>query len=182
MLEDEKKIVGRAKSGDKDAFGSLYDHYEPQIYRFVLLKISNKAEAEDLTHQVFLSAYENIGNYKESGNPFSSWLYEIARNRVVDHYRLAKADLPLPDGNSEIFAVPAGLPDAIDQVFDLEKVKIALTSLRPEYQDVIIMRYVEELSLEETAANLEKSVGAVKLLQHRAINALRNNLATHESF
>lgn len=177
MLEDEKKIIGRAKSGEKDAFGSLYDHYQPQIYRFVLLKIGDKAEAEDITHQVFLSAYENVGGYRESGNPFGSWLYEIARNRVIDHYRLAKADFPLPDGDSEIFAVPAGLPDAVDEHFNLEKVRGALMTLRPEYQDVIIMRFVEELSLEETAVNLEKTVGAVKLLQHRAIQALRSTLA-----
>lgn len=177
MLEDEKEIIRRAKSGEKDAFGSLYDHYQPQIYRFILLKVGDKAEAEDITHQVFLAAYENVGNYRESGNPFSSWLYEIARNRVTDHYRSAKADFPLPDGNSEIFAVPAGLPDAVDEHFDLEKVRGALAAIRPEYQDVIIMRFVEELSLEETAANLEKTVGAVKLLQHRAIQALRSTLA-----
>jgi RNA polymerase sigma-70 factor (ECF subfamily) len=177
MIEDEKEIIERAKSGEKDAFGALYDHYQPQIYRFVLLKIGDKAEAEDITHQVFLSAYENVGGYRENGNPFGSWLYEIARNRVTDHYRLAKADFPLPDEDSEIFAVPAGLPDAVDEHFNLEKVRGALVTLRPEYQDVIIMRFVEELSLEETAANLEKTVGAVKLLQHRAIHALRNTLA-----
>jgi RNA polymerase sigma-70 factor (ECF subfamily) len=176
MLEGEKQIIDRARKGEKDAFGALYDHYQPQIYRFVLLKVSEKAEAEDITHQVFLTAYEKMAAYRENGNPFGSWLYEIARNRVIDHYRQARADFPLPDGDSEIFAVPAGLPDALDQNFDLEKVRLVLAGLRPEYQDVIIMRFVEELTLEETAANLQKSVGAVKLLQYRAIHALRSEL------
>jgi len=174
MLEGEGQIIRRAKDGEKDAFGLLYDHYQPQIYRFVLLKIGEKAEAEDITHQVFLRAYEKMGGYADEGHPFSSWLYEIARNRVTDHYRAAKADFPLPDGESEIFAVSAGLPDMVDEHFDMEKVRGALLTLRPEYQDVIIMRFVEELSLQEAADNLGKSVGAVKLLQYRAIQALRN--------
>lgn len=174
MLESERQIIGRAREGDKDAFGLLYDHYQPQIYRFVLLKVGGKADAEDITHQVFLSAYQKMDGYKEAGHPFGSWLYEIARNRVIDHYRMARADFPIPQNESELFAVPAGLPDAVDEHFDLEKVRIALATLQPEYQDVIIMRFVEELSLEETAMNLKKTVGAVKLLQHRAMNALRN--------
>ena len=93
MLESEKVYIKKAKSGNQEAFGALYDHYLPSIYRFILLKVSNRAEAEDLSHEVFLSAWKNIPGYKDKGFPFSSWLYQIARNAVIDFYRTSKKNI-----------------------------------------------------------------------------------------
>src|SRR3989338_7112153 len=87
MLEDEKKIIERAVGGEASAFGLLYDYYLPKIYRFVLLKVSQREEAEDLTHQAFLKAWESIAGYTDMGFPFGSWLYQISRNVLVAHYR-----------------------------------------------------------------------------------------------
>ena len=95
MLEEEKSLIKKARAGNTKAFGNLYDHYLPQIYRFILLKVRRKSEAEDLAHEVFLSAWKNIGNYADQGFPFSSWLYQIAKNAVIDFYRTSKNNLPV---------------------------------------------------------------------------------------
>ena len=87
MLDGEKRIIQDAVGGEASAFGLLYDHYQPKIYRFVLVKVGRREEAEDLTHQIFLHALQNIGSYEHLGFPFSSWLYQIARNQIIDHYR-----------------------------------------------------------------------------------------------
>jgi len=90
MLDGEYKVIKGAQKGNSESFGILYDHYSHQIYRFILMRVSHKQEAEDLTHEVFLNAWQNIDNYDYRGLPFSSWLYRIARNRVIDHYRTKK--------------------------------------------------------------------------------------------
>src|SRR3989338_7003410 len=87
MLEDEQRIVERAKGGEAEAFGLLYDHYLPPIYRFVLFRVSHREEAEDITHQTFLKAWEGIHRYSPQGHAFGSWLYRIARNAVIDAHR-----------------------------------------------------------------------------------------------
>ena len=103
MLEDEYKIIKRAQRGDQEHFGRLYDHYTPQIYRFVFFKVGHQQEAEDLTHEIFLNAWKNIDNFTYRGHPFSSWLYQIARNRIIDYYRsvLDSRDGIITAGGSE---------------------------------------------------------------------------------
>ncbi|MEY4731540.1 MAG: hypothetical protein RL681_486, partial [Candidatus Parcubacteria bacterium] len=104
MLDGEKRIIQRAVKGEASAFGLLYDRYQPQIYRFIFLKVSRREEAEDLTHQVFLQALQHIGEYEDVGFPFTSWLYRIARNEVIDHYRTRKQAISLDDIDPEYFA------------------------------------------------------------------------------
>jgi RNA polymerase sigma-70 factor (ECF subfamily) len=174
MLEGEKEIIEKAKNGEKEAFGLLYDYYHPRIYRFIFLKVSNKQDAEDITHQVFLSAWQNIKNYEPQGFPFSSWLYKISRNAVIDFYRSKKNEISLEEVgdrlNDELRI------DKIDLKIQIEKVMKALKKLKPEYQDIIIMRFVDDLSIKEVAKVLDKSEGAVKIMQHRAINSLKKLL------
>jgi len=174
MLEGEKEIIEKAKNGEKEAFGLLYDYYHPRIYRFIFLKVSNKQDAEDITHQVFLSAWQNIKNYEPQGFLFSSWLYKISRNAVIDFYRSKKNEISLEEVgdrlNDELRI------DKIDLKIQIEKVMKALKKLKPEYQDIIIMRFVDDLSIKEVAKVLDKSEGAVKIMQHRAINSLKKLL------
>ncbi|MDZ4346963.1 MAG: sigma-70 family RNA polymerase sigma factor, partial [Candidatus Binatia bacterium] len=87
MMEGEQNLVEDARRGDPEAFGVLYDYYLPRIYRFVLFKVSSKEHAEDITQYAFLKAWENIRTYRPQGHAFGSWLYRIARNAVIDHYR-----------------------------------------------------------------------------------------------
>ena len=188
MLEQEEKYIEQAKNGNQEAFGSLYDHYLPKIYRFLILKLNNRAEAEDLTHEVFLSAWKNLPSYQHKGFPFSSWLYQIAKNALIDLYRTSKKTVPVQMVDEEIFEVPSLEPEKLNLSLELEKVRESIQLLRQDYQDLIIMRFVEELSHEEIANALDKSEGAVRLMQHRAIKELKeiynnkqNGTSTHEA-
>ena len=181
MVDGEKNLIELAIRGEASAFGSLYDHYQPKIYRFVLVKVGRREEAEDLTHQVFLSAWTNIGRYEDLGFPFGSWLYRIARNAVVEFYRGRRNDVSLEKTDPEQFVMQASVHADLAGKMDFEKVKSAIGELKPEYQDVILMRFVEDMPVKEVAAAMEKSEGAVKVIQHRAIKQLQNILGVRES-
>lgn len=179
MLENEKKYIEEACGGNRDSFGIIYSHYVPQIYRFVFFKVSRKQTAEDLTHEIFLSAWQNIKNYKQKEFPISSWLYQIARNRVIDHYRTDKKNISIDTEDFREDLVGFYEQKNPDISFNIEKIKSLIKLLKPEYQDVIIMRYVEDLDSKEIAGALNKSEGAVRLIQHRAINNLKELYAKH---
>jgi RNA polymerase sigma-70 factor (ECF subfamily) len=177
MLDGENRIIQNAVKGESSAFGLLYDHYQPMIYRFVYLKTSRREDAEDLTHQVFLQAWQSIRTYKDFGHPFSSWLYRIARNEVIDHYRTKKPSVAIEDVDPEYFSAIDDAFEAVERNLDIHRVVTVLKTLKPEYQDVIIMRFIEELSPKEVAAALKKSEGAVKLIQHRALKQLQQRVS-----
>jgi len=176
MLEGEQRLIRQAQKGQSDFFGLLYDHYCQQIYRFIFLKVSNKEEAEDLTHEVFLSAWRNIGNYNSRGYPFSSWLYRIARNQVIDHYRTKKDHSSLENENEAAFQIKPALESDLDRQTELTRVDKAIALLGEEQQTVVILRYIEEMSSTEIATVLGKSGGAVRLIQHRAIKKIKEIL------
>lgn len=180
MLDGEEKLIqDAAQEGNSSAFGKLYDHYQPMIYRFVLIKVSRREEAEDITHQVFLRAWQNIRSYRHRGHPFGSWLYRIARNQIIDHYRSRRDDLPLETLDADSLTLQTSQPD-VSLRMDMEKVMAAVLLLKPDYQDTIILRFVEDLSIKETADIMHKTEGAIKLIQHRAIEELKKKL-DHES-
>lgn len=172
MIDGDKNLIEKAIKGEASAFGSLYDKYQPQIYRFIYLKIGHREEAEDLTHQVFLKSWQSIDGFNFQGFPFSSWLYSVARHQVIDYYRTKKIKITFEEV-IELETDDDPLPEAIDNELTIEKVKKAITCLGDEQQDVIVLRFIEDLSLQEVASILEKTEGAVKLLQHRAIKNLR---------
>ena len=181
MLDGEEKLIRDAVKGKSSAFAPLYDHYQPMIYRFVFVKVGRREDAEDITHQVFLSAWQNIVNYKHRGHPFSSWLYQIARNQVVDHYRAKKSEVSLEKMDPDYFVAPAIAHFDLVTKLEMEKVRAAITKLKPEYQDVVILRFIEDLPLKEAAQAMEKSEGAVKLMQHRAVKELQRMLGEQEN-
>jgi len=177
---EEEKLIKDAQEGKTEAFGELYDKYLPKIYRFIFFKINQRAEAEDITHQVFLSAWQNIRSYKTKGFPFSSWLYRIARNAVIDHYRTKKDYIDIESIPHEIVAEPAGLAEMLDTANEIEFVMTALQTLKEDEQNMIIMKFVNDLSNKEIAEALEKSEGAIRVLQHRALKQLKNILKENE--
>ena len=174
MLEEEKSYIKKAKHGNKEAFGLLYDHYLPKIYRFIFLKVTNKKEAEDISHEVFLSAWQNIHNYRYEGFPFSSWLYQIAKNAVIDFYRTSKKNLRIEMVDEELFKFTNQDPENLNTALELEKLRKIISYLKPDYQDVLIMKFIEDLSHEEIAAAMDKSEGAIRLIQHRALKELKS--------
>jgi RNA polymerase sigma-70 factor (ECF subfamily) len=178
MMNGEEKLINDAIKGEAEAFGLLYDRYQTQIYRFIYLKVGHREEAEDLTHQVFLKSWQNITEYSFQGFPFSSWLYSVARHQVIDYYRTKKINISLENiAELKIENPHSGI---IDNNLDIERVKKAIHQLKDEQQDVIILRFIEDLSLQEVASILNKTEGAVKLLQHRAIKNLKKILKLHE--
>ncbi|OGY62447.1 MAG: hypothetical protein A2745_03175 [Candidatus Harrisonbacteria bacterium RIFCSPHIGHO2_01_FULL_44_13] len=179
MLTDENNIIKQAQAGEAGAFGQLYDHYISPIYRFILLKVGNKHEAEDLCHEVFLSAWQNISGYIPRGFPFSSWLYQIARNSVIDYYRTKKNNLSLEGLDEDFVRVSSAAEDNLDFSLNIEKVTKAIYGLAEEQQEVILLRFVEDMSHKEIAAALNKSEGAIRLVQHRAIKNLKDILANN---
>ena len=176
MLDGEQAIIARAVRGESSAFGLLYDHYEPQIYRFVFIKVSRREEAEDLTHQIFLSAWQSIGRYEDLGFPFSSWLYRIARNEVIDYYRSKREFVPIEDLDPELLAIPSDAARIVDQSLALERALAVIQELKPEHQDVLIMRFIDDMPIKDVALAMGKTEGAVKLLQHRALRQVERRL------
>ena len=176
MLEGEKNLVKLAQRGDPEAFGLLYEHYLPKIYRFILIKVSHKEQAEDLTHLTFLKAWENVRSYKYRGHPFSSWLYRIARNAVIDHYRRGVVQVSIEDVSAEVLGVDNSLSEETDVKILWEDLLEAMRTLKEVEQDILIMRFVEDLPHQEIAAAVDKTEGAVKVIQHRALKKLKEAL------
>jgi len=175
---DEADLVERAVAGDADAFGELYLFHLDAIYRYVYYRVGDVKDAEDLTEQVFLKAWEALPGYEQRGNPFSSWLYRIAHNIVVDHHRHRKPTVPVP------LPAKAGWeskqPTSLEQVIEAEEAAAlasAIAQLPEEQQQVIILRFVEGLNHTRVARIMDKSEGACRVIQHRALVAL-NQLLT----
>lgn len=181
---EEKQLVLKAKQGDREAFGSLYDLYAPRIYRFIFLK-TDRNDAEDLLHEVFLSAWKGMNRYEPTAFPFTSWLYQIARNRVIDHYRAARPNVSLDELMANN-ALPVALAstannammNALHQKFELHQIMEAVRELGEEQQTVIIMRFVEDMPPEEIALAMGKTASGVRLIQHRALKKLKAFIQT----
>jgi RNA polymerase sigma-70 factor (ECF subfamily) len=150
--------------------------YQPRIYRFIYLKVNHREEAEDLSHQVFLSSWQNISSFTQQGFPISSWFYQIACNRVIDYYRTKHTTIPLEDMQEEIHTTIENIADTVESKMQLENIYTALRSLHPDQQDIIIMRFVEELSSTQTARALGKNKGTLRVLQYRALRELKKQM------
>ncbi|MEK7149878.1 MAG: RNA polymerase sigma factor [Patescibacteria group bacterium] len=179
MLDGEENLITDAIRGEASAFGLLYDYYQPKIYRFIFFKTGRREEAEDLTHQVFLNAWQNVKNYKFQGFPFSSWLYQIARNQIIDHYRTRKETLNI-ENVDEPETVDISIEDKMDFGLEIKRVKKAILALNEEQQDVIIMRFIDDLSPKEISLTLDKPESTIRVLQHRAIKTLQKLLEIKE--
>jgi len=178
MIEDEHNLVARAKVGEAEAFGLLYDFYMPRIYRFVLLKVGQREEAEDLTHQTFLKAWEHIETYESRGYQFSSWLYRIARNTIIDSHRKSRPQVNIDDLPPNIFSEESRQETDLQLKMDWSAMLEAIFRLKDVEQDVLIMRFVDEMTHNEVAKAIGKSEQATKVIQHRALKNLNKLIKT----
>jgi len=166
---------------DPEAFGKIYDLYAGRIYRFVFFKVPSEEEAQDVTADVFLKAWQYL--IDESGKDvryLGALLYSIARNRVIDLYReLAHQSLqPLADEAEETIPDDRRLMEQAEASIDVGLLNAHLRSLKDEYREVLIMRYLDEMSPGEIAGTLGKPAGNVRVLLHRAMNALKKHVGT----
>jgi RNA polymerase sigma-70 factor (ECF subfamily) len=175
-VQDEESIIRRAKERDPVALTQLYEENFDRIYRYIVLKMGDRIEAEDMTQQVFLKAIQSISSYKWQGMPFSSWLYRIAHNQVVDYFRKKskRITVPLDEGLTMGGDDPR---QVAEKKIEIEELAMATKQLTQAQQEVISLRFSGELSIVEVARVMSKSEGAVKALQHAAIVALRKVLA-----
>lgn len=175
----DAQLVKRAKHGDSDAFGELHDYYVDAIYNFLASRMSDPLDAEDLTGEVFLRAWRSLKNYRQKGYPFSAYLFRIARNLLIDHYRQAQREDKDLVETEDIGSVKGAekSPDAIIATKqEHQQLRRYLDSIREDYRDVLVLRFLSGLSPDETAKVMQRSSGAVRVLQHRALAALRKQL------
>jgi RNA polymerase sigma-70 factor (ECF subfamily) len=170
-LLEEAQLIDEAKSGDPQAFARLYDAYVERVSRYIYFRVSEAIDTEDLVSQVFLKAWENLDRYKIGTSPFIAWLYTIARNLVIDHYRTKKDVLPL----EEAVAFPSDMemPDEEAQTrFDLQAMRDALQFLTSDQQQALILKYIAGLPNDSIAKIMHKQEGTIRGLQMRALQTL----------
>src|SRR5829696_6967020 len=177
-MDDETldRLVEKAREGDSEAFGAIFDAYAAPIHRFIASRVHRPADAEDLTQLVFVKALEALPRYESRGIPFGCWLFRLARNAVIDHVRTrhdhAELDSVIQWTNGD-----AG-PDEIAVVRqEIDAVGSALAALTDEQREAIALRFFAGLSARETAEAMGKQEGTVRGLQFRAIASLRRQLA-----
>ena len=182
MKIKEKILFWRIQNKDQVAFAKAYDLYVDQIYRFVYFKINNKEEAHDLTSQVFLKTWEYIQKKGElEAKTVKALLYRIARNCVIDYYRKnnKRIDLPLETDDGQKIEIVDETQDILKNLeikLDIEEVKKKILELKDEYKEVIILHFIDELSVKEIASILDKTKGNVRVLIHRSLKALKKLL------
>ncbi len=176
IVDEAPDVISRARGGDRQAFAELYDEYVDRVYRYLLYRLRDTADAEDLTSEVFTRAFANIHRYRWQGKSFLAWLYTIARNAVTDRMRRARPTVDLEDA----FGIADGSPTAQEHVEARDRataLRQAMTRLTGDQQEVLLLRFMENYSSQEVAKALGKNEGAVRALQFRALGRLRKLLA-----
>ena len=174
---DDTDLVTRAKRGDQAAFTQIYERYANAIYRYIYFRVGEADLAEDLQADVFLRMFEGLERYEDRGWPISAWLYRIAHDRTVDTLRRRKVRRHVPyerwDGSYD------GPEDKISAQLEHEELVDSLNDLTTEQRQVILMRFMNDMSIQEVAKELGRSEGSVKALQHRGLQSLARRMALH---
>ena len=175
----DKILYLRLKQRDKEAFLKAYDLYVDSIYRFILFKVRSPEEAEDITSSVFLKTWDYIQNQKlKEYKTLKSFLYKVARNLVIDHYRkqARQQDVSINRDDGSSIDLPDEKQDTHGKIAldsDIQFLMQKLTLLKDEYREAIVLRYVDDMSISEIANILEKNKGNVRVIIYRAIKALK---------
>lgn len=178
---DENQLVDVARTGDKEAFGELYERYVEKIYNYVYYRTGNHHDAEDLTARVFFRAMGHIENYTERGVPFQAWLYRIAHNLVANWHRDRGRRKVIPLDEFIAASLKSEAPDR--QAEDKEERQALLSAIRrlpDERQQLLTLKFVEHLSNAEIGAIMDRTEGAIKSLYHRTLIALRDDLQKYD--
>jgi RNA polymerase sigma-70 factor (ECF subfamily) len=174
---DDMELVRQAQTGSVAAVGELYDRHRSRIFRYIHFKTGNKQVAQDLASEVFLRMVDHLSDFQPRGVPFSAWLYRIAQNLIIKQGQRASKHPNVPlvfaDNVSQNGDNPAFV---VERELEMEWVWQGLENLDESQREVIILRFITGLSLKETAEALEKTVAAVKTLQHRGILTLQATL------
>ncbi len=166
-------LVTLAQRGDAEAFGQIYDLYVDAVYRYLYYRVGSPTLAEDLTSETFLRALRRIDSFSWQGKDIGAWFVTIARNLVSDHFKSSRFRLEVPTGDIlDADRADGGIEDVVVDRLESAELLKAVRELKPEQQECIVLRFLQGLSVAETAKVMQRSDGAVKQLQLRAIRAL----------
>jgi RNA polymerase sigma-70 factor (ECF subfamily) len=174
-VTSEQKLLERARAYDEDALGELYDQYAPLIYAYLYRRVHDAQLAEDLTGEVFVRVLQSIQSEQFWHTSFRGWLYRIAHNLVVDHHR-KQPPVPMLALDEKLVAAQGDPDSALAEKLSRQGLLAAISQLTLDQQQVLVLRFGEQLAAREVAEVMDKSVGAVEALQHRALTALRRIL------
>ena len=180
---NEADVLERASRGDRDAFGELYARYIDRIFNYVYYRTGNTHDAEDLTARVFQRAMNHIHNYTDRGVPFSAWLYRIAHNLVANWHRDRSSKQEIPINDLPVLPAKGDKPETL--LVRTEEQGALLRHIRklpPERQQLLILKFVENLSNAEIGQVMGRSEGAIKSLYHRTLLALRDQIGDQTQF
>jgi RNA polymerase sigma-70 factor, ECF subfamily len=168
------ELVRKAQDGEVEAFGQLYERHAQSVFRFIYSHVDNQSDAEDLTEEVFLRVWRAIPRYQEQGVPFIAFLIRIARNVVIDFYRSTRREnLNLSLDDIQVAESKSRLDENLIQNQESNEIRALLANLKDEYRMVLVLRFINDLSPDEIAQVIGKSSGAVRVIQFRALAALR---------
>lgn len=174
---DDADLLKQAIRGDADAFGRLYTRHIKVVYGYIYARVGHRLDAEDMTEDVFFRAFRSISQHEQKGVPFRAFLIRIAHNAVVDYYRSpVYSEVQYANDVEFIFNQEINPPDFSFDRLESQELHETLGQLRDDYRVVLILRFLGGLSYEETAQAMDRSVGSVRVLQHRALAALRDQL------
>ncbi|MEV0038583.1 ECF subfamily RNA polymerase sigma factor, BldN family [Streptomyces sp. NPDC056909] len=167
------ELVERAQAGEAEAFGRLYDQYSDTVYRYIYYRVGGKATAEDLTSETFLRALRRISTFTYQGRDFGAWLVTIARNLVADHFKSSRFRLEVTTGEMlDANEVERSPEDSVLESLSNAALLEAVRKLNPQQQECVTLRFLQGLSVAETARVMGKNEGAIKTLQYRAVRTL----------
>jgi RNA polymerase sigma-70 factor, ECF subfamily len=166
-------LVELAQDGDGEAFAQLYDNYFDTVYRYIYYRVGGRAVAEDLTSETFLRALRRIGTFTWQGRDFGAWLVTIARNLVADHFKSSRFRLEVTTGEMlDANEVESSPEDCVLEALSNAALLDAVHKLNPQQQECVTLRFLQGLSVAETAQIMGKNEGAIKTLQYRAVRTL----------
>lgn len=170
---DIEELVTRAKAGDAGAFGALYEEYAARVFRFLLARVQEPADAEDLLQRVFLKVIEALPRYEQRGFPFGAWLFRIAGNAAIDFHRVDRNPIPMERASDRLGDAhdPTRIVEAAEE---RATIRSALAVLSADQRDVLLYRFFAALSPAEIGALMGKREGAIRALQFRALERLRD--------
>ena len=179
VLIDEKVdvsiLVARVIDGDVEAFGEIYSRYITRIYRYIYYQVADKMTAEDLTEEIFLKAWKSIRSYTGKGQAFSSWLYRIAHNHVIDYFRKMKRQKSL---ETEFIDTTPNPEQEVEQRLMRQEVLNLISHLPANQKQIIVLKFIEGLDNHEIQQITGKTLSAIRITQMRALSTLRNKLKT----
>jgi len=178
----DSDLLHRAIQGDTNAYGNLYERYLDEVYRYVYYRVADQHTAEDLTEIAFVKAWEALPRLKSLPQNVRAWIYRIAHNTVIDHYRTRKTSFPLEQAENLADEVPQ--PEtALQSLEEKQQLALAIKQLKPQFQQVLVCRFINGLSHAETARIMGLSKNHVRVIQYRALQKIREiltSLSTHE--